>query len=513
MNKPRNIAHLFDQVPVRLRLSLGHAIWMGLLFLAIGFGVYRVVEQSIYDSLDANLMSSAKTIKSAGLFNERRQLRDTPFWWSILDEFYGGRRLSFRSYTQVVDFSGRIVRKSRNGGVRLPVTPRALARAEKGQETFETFPKRPGNDPQFRLVTLPVVDRGKFTGELIQVGTPLDSSLRIVNHVKIMLIVSLSLALGISILFGHLLTRWAFRPVVQITNAAANFSVSDLDKRLTPPPAKDELRALIETFNEMLSRLEDVFSRLRRFAGDVSHELRTPLAVLRGEAELALRRPRSPEEYQEALRIIGSESQNMSKIVEDLLLLARAQGNSLEFKWEVMDSLTFVRGIANDLKKSFDDEQVGLEVLHDRGETLTICPGYLSLAIKNLLLNALKHSTAGSKVQFQVETSFLDITFIVRDFGQGIPEDALPYIFDAFYRADDARNRKLGGVGIGLSLAQALVKLHGGSLSVESREGHGASFKVSIPKNLEDKHFIENKKGAKPLIKSRLKYLLNGFVP
>ena len=107
----------------------------------------------------------------------------------------------------------------------------------------------------------------------------------------------------------------------------------------------------------------------------------------------------------------------------------------------------------------------------------------------------------------------MDITFIVRDFGQGIPEDDLPYIFDAFYRADDARNRKLGGVGIGLSLAQALVKLHGGSLSVESREGHGASFKVSIPKNLEDKHFIENKKGAKPLIKSRLKYLLNGFVP
>lgn len=473
---------LLERIPVRIRLTLGHAFWVGVIFVAIGFGVFRVVEDSLLQSLDTTLLTSAKTLRNSHLARSREfpGLHGLPALKSLLDEFYGEQRLAIRAYAQMVDMSGRVQAKTDNIRAHLPVTPLAVTRAEKGLETFETFDLKEG--PPLRQVTLPVFRGNRFSGELIQVGAPMDASLEALASVGKMIWVTLLLGLCISIIFGYILVKQAFRPVARITAAVAKLGINDLSMRLKLPPAHDELRVLTYTFNEMLDRLEDAFSRLRRFAGDVSHELRTPLAVLKGEVELALRRERTPEEYKEALRTILTESKNMSTIVEDLLLLARAQGNSIALKIEEVDVDRFLEDIKASVLPTFQAREVQLEVLTYGQNPLRLSPTYFAMILKNLLLNACRHSERGGRVELKYHTFETYHEFSIRDEGEGIPEDALPYIFDAFYRADTARNRSSGGVGIGLSLAQALARLHGGAITVKSKLNEGSTFTVRLPR-------------------------------
>ncbi|MFW7377986.1 MAG: sensor histidine kinase [Oligoflexus sp.] len=482
---------ILDRIPVRIRLSLGHAIWMAIIFIAIGIGVYRVVEDSVLQSLDATLLTSAKTIRDTQYSRDRRlsAMNNSRYWESLLDEFFGEQRTSIRAHAQLVDMSGNIQAKTGDFRIRLPVTPRAVARAEQGLETYENFQLQTGLT--LRQLTLPVMQRGRFTGELVQVGASMTGAAHTLQSVKRMLWLTLTIGLVMAVFFGYLLTRWSFRPVAKITNAVANLGVSDdFDKRLKLPPANDELRRLVQTFNEMIERIEDAFFRLRRFTGDVSHELRTPLAVLRGEAELALRRERSPEEYKKSLQAIVHETSQMSHIVEDLLLLARAQGKSIAIKWEEIDLQRFLDDLMASVRVNYETKGVKLTLTNEGQPTLRVSANYLLLALKNILLNACKHSAAQGQVDLIVKSTFGETRFIVKDYGEGIPKGSLPYIFDTFYRADTARNRASGGAGIGLSLAKALVEMHGGNLLVESEEGHGACFTATIPHSLDQANVI-----------------------
>ncbi len=464
---------LLDRIPVRLRLSLGHAIWMALLFLGIGIGIYRYVENNLFQSVDAALLTSARSIRDARFVKGF----SSPLMQEFLEEFLGERFI--RPYAQLVDLSGRVSVKSENSRATLPVTPLAVNRAERGLVTFESF-HRVGQS-KIRQITLPVMKRGRFSGELIQVGAALDSTEHTLSGISLMLWVALPMSLLLSVVFGYLLTARSLRPVTAISQAAAGMGLEDLSTRLALPRAKDEIRGLTQTFNGMLERLEDAFVRLRRFAGDVSHELRTPLTVLRGEAEFALRRERSPDDYRQALRTIVKEAVHMTDIVEDLLLLARAQGKSIKIdrEWVAIDR--FVLDLVQLTTSTFRDRVVTLEPRIFAHGPIKISSGYLGLAIKNILLNAAKHSPRDSVVYLEVTQDSRQTLFTIRDTGEGIPATDLPYIFDPFYRADTARNRAAGGSGIGLSLAQALVQLHGGQISVASTEGKGASFTVRLP--------------------------------
>lgn len=500
---------MLERIPIRIRLSLGHAIWMALIFIAIGSGVHRVVEESVLQSLDATLLTSAKTIRDAQL-GRRQQASPFPdplYWESMVDEFFGGQRY-VRAYAQLVDTSGKVRARS-SKRINLPVTPLALSRAERGEETYETFRLASGGG--LRQLTLPVMRQGKFTGELIQVGSSMSASMNTINSVNMMLWITLSLGLIISVLFGYLLTKRSLRPVARVTQEVSRLGVTDnFDLRLQLPAADDELRVLVKTFNEMLGRIEDAFGRVRRFAGDVSHELRTPIAVLRGEAELALRRERKPEEYQTSLRTIVGEAEQMSAIVENLLLLARAQGQAIAIEWEEVELFSFVRDLEHMIRKEYEEKSVRLQVLmNGLGEMrVKMASGYFILALKNILLNACKHSSPGQIVELRIELGEHDICFLIRDQGEGIPEASLPYIFDMFYRADSARNRSSGGVGIGLSLAKALVALHHGRIEVSSKTGEGATFAIKLPlqvpntdhnQNIETKHKWRNSILGQPL--------------
>ncbi len=469
-----------DRIPVRLRLALGHAIWMAVLFLCVGFGLYRIVEHNLLRSVDASLIVSAQSIRDA------RFVRgfSPPIMERFLNQFFGEKHI--QPYAQLVDLSGKISVKT-DLRVSLPVTHKALYRAERGLETLETFSPRRATDAPLRQVTLPVMRNGRFTGEFIQVGATLDSTFHTLKEIAWVLWTSLPLGVLLSMVFGYLLAKRSLIPVTQMSAAAKRLGSDDLSVRLPLPEAKDELRQLAQTFNEMLDRLEDAFKRLRRFTGDVSHELRTPLAVLRGEAELALRRERSPDDYRSSLRTIMTEASNMTGIIEDLLLLARAESRAVAMTWMEVMSADFIADLDNAVHAVYEKREVILRTNLQFHGIFSANPGYLTLALKNILLNAAKHSAPNSVVDFTITADSKEMVFVIADKGEGIPEESIPYIFDPFYRADTARNRAAGGTGIGLSLAMALVKLHNGQISVTSKPGSGASFTVRIPQQFGEK--------------------------
>lgn len=473
----------FERIPVRLRLSLAHATWMALLLLGIGYTLYKIVENNLHSSVDSALIASARSVRDArfawldtkaGRFEAMidRFLREP-----LYVEQYTGERF-IRPYAQIISVSGKVHSKTSNIKATLPVTPTALARAEAGLSTFETFTLL--NQAPLRQVTLPVFENHRFTGEIIQVGASMRQTQETLRGTGLLLWFVLPFALLVSVILGYILTASALKPVRLITKAAANMGIEDLGVRLPLSPAKDELRELSKTFNQMFDRLEDAVKRLRRFTGDVSHELRTPLTVLRGEAELALRRQRTPEEYQQSLQSIADEARNMTDIIEDLLLLAKADSHTMRLTLNEVTVQSFVNELCDSVSPIFESRQVSIERNIIGAESFFCARSYLFLALRNILLNAAKHSAPQTSVALTVRTDGPHLIFTIQDQGEGIPAEDLPFIFDPFFRSDTARNRASGGVGIGLSLALALVKLHSGNIEVESEVGRGTTFYAKV---------------------------------
>lgn len=474
---------ILDRIPVRFRLSIVHAICMALIYIVIGFGLYKVVENNLNDSVNAALISSAKSIRDSrfswGLGYQRDSLIEQFFRDPLqINQLMGERFI--KPYARIISISGKVHSKTENVIAALPVTPKAISRAEKGLSTIETFSFK--EQAPLRQITLPVMLHNKFTGEIVQVGVFLNHTLDTLKGTAIILWFVLPLTLLISILLGYVFTARALSPVKAISKAASQMCIDDLSIRLPIPPANDEIQDLSKTFNKMFDRLEDAVKRLRRFTGDVSHELRTPLAVLRGEAELTLRREREPEQYRKSLRTIAKEAIHMTSIIEDLLLLARAESKSVAMNWTQVSLPNFMNELGDKVAPIYRNKGVSLEIQQQEGLDIFSCSqGYLSLALKNILLNAAKHSAKESKVVFRAEAENEMIHFKIIDEGEGIPPESLPNIFDPFFRADTARNRASGGVGIGLSLALALVKLHGGIIEVNSEIGTGTTFIAKVP--------------------------------
>jgi signal transduction histidine kinase len=475
-----------ERIPVRYRLAVGHTIWLIILFIGLGCGLFRVVESNFNESTDNTLRSQANLIQEAKFGQKRNFAYFFHRFFSDpidVDEMFGRRHI--RTYARMVSSSGNVSHRTKDFRVNLPVTPLALKRAEKGKNTFETFKFK--NNTPIRVYTMPVIKFGKFTGDLIQVGTSLEATQHALKGVSTILWFSLPIGLAFSVIFGYFLTKRALNPVRIMTNTAKGLSIQDLGVRLPIPSAKDEIRELAETFNSMMDRLEDSVKRLRRFTGDVSHELRTPLAVLRAEAEFAIRKERPAEQYKEALGKVLKESIHMSSIIEDLLLLARAESKSVAMNWQKLEVSRFMEKIIHDTDPDYKKRSVDLKLdLEDGIGFIEASDNFLGLALRNIIANAAKHSAYGDTVAVKVYSSFSPagspgVSFEIIDRGEGIPEEDLPNIFDPFFRSDTARNRAAGGVGIGLSLAMALIKLHSGCLKVDSQVGYGTTFKVFIP--------------------------------
>ncbi|HKR61898.1 MAG TPA: ATP-binding protein, partial [Pyrinomonadaceae bacterium] len=282
---------------------------------------------------------------------------------------------------------------------------------------------------------------------------------------------------------GYFLARKSLSPITLMNMQTRRITAERLSSRLDIPNPRDELGGLATTINDLLTRLEASFKEQQRFVADASHELRTPLAVLRGETEVALSQPRGIDEYKESLALIKDEAERLSRIVEDLFVLAR---QPIDAPAKLMNEPVSLNQIAGDcvravqvlakrknLQMAFDEQSKSLTMRGD--EEL------LKRMLLNLLDNAVKYTPEGGKIRLDLSSQNGNARLTVSDTGIGIPEDDQSRIFDRFYRVDKARSRALGGAGLGLSIVRWIVEAHAGQIQVESQPGRGSVFRVDLP--------------------------------
>jgi signal transduction histidine kinase len=293
---------------------------------------------------------------------------------------------------------------------------------------------------------------------------------------------SLPLLVVLASLLGYWLSGRALAPVNRIIESAERIGVQDLSHRLAVPKANDELRRLTETVNAMLGRIEQSVHHIQQFTADASHDLRTPLSLIRTNAELALRRPRTEAEYRETLERILGTSEETTKLIEALLTLARADVGAAPLEFVDLDVMPLLQKAAR--KAALLALEKGLtfsESLSEEPIRLRADQGAVERLVMAVLDNAVKYTPAGGQVWFR---SFREPAYAVveiEDTGIGISPDDVPRIYDRFFRADQARSREVPGSGLGLSIARWVLEAHQGSIDVRSKIGAGSLFRVKLP--------------------------------
>ena len=289
-------------------------------------------------------------------------------------------------------------------------------------------------------------------------------------------------SLGIFPLVGYQIARQGIRPVEEIATTARHISSTNLRERILPEGYPSELASLAGTFNEMLDRLEESFDRISRFSADIAHDLRTPVNNIRGEAEVALARARSVDEYRDVLGSCLEESVRLSDLISDLLFLARAESPLTHLHRAPVDVGELLGSVREYYEASAAEGGISLStvvsaesLVGDMDRTL------MQRAVGNLVTNAVAHTPPGGAVVLGANAEQSGIRIEVSDTGVGIPAEALPRVFDRFYRVDASRSHASGGTGLGLAIVQSIMVLHGGKADIASQLGQGTTVSLHLP--------------------------------
>jgi len=295
----------------------------------------------------------------------------------------------------------------------------------------------------------------------------------------------IALVLGASLLIcpgvGFLIAHRGTSPLREVADTAQHIGSSTLNERIRVDGYPVEVRTLANAFNAMLERLEDGFSRLSRFSADIAHELRTPVNNIRGEAEVALARVRTPEEYAEVLTSCLEEAVRLSELIESLLFLARSESPGDHLKRTREDLGVLLASLRDYYDAACAEQGVALAVESGAPLYASADKALLQRALGNLVSNALSHCSRGDRIRLVATREGAQVRIEVRDSGSGIPADALPRVFDRFYRADPARSRDAGGAGLGLAIVRQIIFLHGGTVEIASEPGRGTVVSVLLP--------------------------------
>ncbi|HEY2957583.1 MAG TPA: ATP-binding protein [Actinomycetota bacterium] len=457
-------ARALARLPIRLRLLLAFVAVMAAVIFAIGVFLYARVGAALDRTIDQSLRARADDVVAlvhrAGP-GPWRQGRDGP-------EQRG------ESFAQVLDHGGAVVDSSG------PVGDRPLlgaAEAARAAATTVTVPRRrlPGSDDPARLLATPAAARDGRR-YVVVVGASLEGRGDALESLVTQLLIGGPLALLLSSLAGWGLATAALRPVESMRREAEAVSAAEPGRRLTLPPTRDEVARLGATLNGMLGRLEVALARERRFVSDASHELRTPLAALRTELELALWRERTPQELEGALRSAAEETERLSHLAEDLLVLARSERGTLPVQRQRLEAAELLADVQARYSRRAAQAGRRLEVGSDAELVLFVDRLRAEQALGNLVENALRHGRGRILVRAARNNGRVELR--VRDQGPGFPPEFVAHAFDPFSRGDPARPGS--GAGLGLSIVDVIARAHGGVAHAENRDG-GAEVWLDLP--------------------------------
>ncbi len=294
-----------------------------------------------------------------------------------------------------------------------------------------------------------------------------------------------AIMLATSVLFplvGYRIARHGIRPVEEIAATARTITSTNLRERIKSEGYPSELALLAGTFNEMLDRLEQSFEQISRFSADIAHDLRTPVNIIRGEAEVALARARTVDEYRDVLESSLEETVRLSELIGDLLFLGRAEGPLTHLNKQSVDAVELLGTVRDYYEVTASDGGVSLltAAVHEP-MTADLDRALILRAVSNLVANAIAHTPSGGSVTLSASASVGEILIKVIDTGIGIPADAVPRVFDRFFRVDPSRSKTSGGTGLGLAIVQSITTLHGGKTEIASEVGRGTCVTLRIP--------------------------------
>jgi len=343
-----------------------------------------------------------------------------------------------------------------------------------GEDTYRTLNIKHKN---IRVINYPFTNRavGQY---LIQLGIAQEPFMQQMRNWLFSIAISVPLILLLTNFIGSLLAARILKPVYEITDMANRITQQDLSARIKTKHFDREMGNLVESFNEMIARLEKSFKHIEQFSFHVAHELKTPLTIIQGEADLLLRKERSKQEYQQALRIVMEESQRVLKTVDDLLLLTKLGYTQEALKFELFDFIEFFSEIVEQNRLIAANKGIGFRMnlprppLMINGDRV-----HLRRLFFNIMSNAIKFTPEDGCVDMHIEQGVNKITTFVSDTGPGIAPENLGNIFEEFYRVD----KNTPGSGLGLYIAYSIAKLHQGDIQVESHLGKGTTFKVILP--------------------------------
>jgi heavy metal sensor kinase len=457
----------------RFRLTAWYVALFSLLFVLFGIFLYSLLSKDLRTRLDQSLTSEAST--ATALFEDElvEEKGDVPM---AATEAVAGLRLH-GSRVGIMEGSGLLASSG-------PVSK---------QESAAVVAEAAGNASPDLVLALPRLGRNGTrvaTHRLTTLGrhflifsiAPLDSIAADLGVVRRVILLALPLLVGLAGIGGYVLATRSLAPLNWMAEQAHEITGSNLNRRLEIGHAAEELTVLAASFNELLARLDQSFEAMRRFVADASHELRTPIAVIRGEADVALAQDRGAGEYRESLAIVLDESRRLSRLVDDLLNLARADAGRVKLEVQgfyfnellaeccrSMQTLASASGITLECRSDADVQFRGDEALLRR------------LAI-NLLDNAIRYTPPGGKVAAVLEADAAAVRIRISDTGIGIPPEAAPHVFERFYRADKARSRQDGGFGLGLAIVKWIVEAHNGAVELTRNSGPGTTFTVTLPR-------------------------------
>jgi heavy metal sensor kinase len=447
----------------RVRLTVWYVGCFAALFALLTAGLYGVLSRALTSRLDESLLSQAATA-SALFQDEMEETRNDPA--KSATEAVTNMRL--RAGKVAVLDGARVLAASG------PFDAVAAVRQAGGAKE-SAYPI-----PGARAAVCRFQSNGR--AYVAVAAEPLDAIEADLAAIRRAMFLAFPLILAIAGAGGYWFATRGMAPLDAMAAQARRITGSNLDARLRIGDAAVELTALAESFNELLGRLDQSFDNMRRFVADASHELRTPVAVIRGEADVTLAKERSAAEYKESLAIILDESRRLSRLVDDLLNLARADAGRVklqaqEFYWNDLlsdccrsvQSLAVARKIEMECRCPADTPFFGDEELLRR---MTL----------NLLDNAIRYTPPGGKVLAELDAGVDGVRIRISDTGIGIGPEAAAHVFERFFRADKARSRGNGGFGLGLAIVKWIAESHRGVVELASQPGAGSTFTVTLPR-------------------------------
>jgi heavy metal sensor kinase len=454
----------------RFRLTVWYVALFSLLFVVFSVFLHSLLAKDLRTRLDQSLTSEAST--ASALLEDELVEEKGDVHLAATEAVAGlrlhGSRVAILSGSRLLASSGPVSQQESDAVVAAGASPdRVLA-----------LPRLGPNGARAAIHHLEALGRTFLIFSI----APLDSIAADLGVVRRVIFLALPLLLGLAGIGGYLLATHSLAPLNWMAGQAREITGSNLNRRLEIGRAAEELLVLAASFNELLARLDESFEAMRRFVADASHELRTPIAIIRGEADVALSHDRGAAEYKDSLAIVLDESRRLSRLVDDLLNLARADAGRVkldvhEFYFNEllaeccrsMQTLAAASGIALECPTTGDVQFRGDEAL-------------LRRLVINLLDNAIRYTPPGGKVSAVLETGPAAVRIYISDTGVGIPPEAAPHVFDRFYRADKARSRQDGGFGLGLAIVKWIAESHNGSVELTHNPGPGTTFTVTFPR-------------------------------